>query len=396
MRRVAVVATVALLAMVWVPPAGAQDPSSELEQVEEEIASLTSRIEEAQAQRSNVAVELDSARARVEEVFGQLRDAQAAVEEVEAKIAAEEAELAELQRQLELLLADLAETRLAIRNTRNDLEVQVVEMYMDASTSSGASMLTFDTAADVAVGLSYTDNVAGASEQLIDGFVALQAEEERQQAAIEEREAGVEAALASLAADKEVLEAELAKVAELQAQAEQDLTDVQNLLNRINSDIAAAEQHLDGLEAESARLEDEIRAQQDTGGESPGVIGWPVSGPVTSAFGYRVHPIFGTRRLHTGVDIGVGSGVAIVAAESGTVILASPYGGYGNAVVVDHGGGLTTLYAHQSSIAVSSGQSVSRGDVVGYVGCTGYCTGPHLHFETRENGAPVDPMRYLG
>jgi len=117
---------------------------------------------------------------------------------------------------------------------------------------------------------------------------------------------------------------------------------------------------------------------------------------VTSAFGYRTHPIFGTKRLHTGIDIGVGYGTPILAAESGVVILSGGYGGYGNAVVIDHGGGLSTLYAHQSSIAVGNGARIARGDVVGYVGCTGYCTGAHLHFETRENGSPVDPMKYLG
>lgn len=396
MRRIAVVAGLVVLALAVVPPAGAQDPSTELERVEQEIASLTAQIEAAHNERSGVATELDAARARVDEVFGELQAAQAAVDEVQGRIDDEEARLAELQRQLELLLADLAATKLALTETRQDLEIQVVEMYINASSTMGATMLTFESAADVAIGLSYSDDVAGASEQLITGFVALQAEEERQRAAIESREADVEQTLVDLGEDKKTLEAEVARVAELQAQAEQDLTDVQNLLNRINSDIAAAEQHLDGLEAESARLEDEIRAQQSSGGQSPGAIGWPVAGPVTSSFGYRVHPIFGTRRLHTGVDIGAGSGVPIYAAESGTVIVAQGYGGYGNAVVVDHGGGLTTLYAHQSSIAVSNGQSVARGDVVGYVGCTGYCTGPHLHFETRENGAPVDPMKYLG
>lgn len=99
--------------------------------------------------------------------------------------------------------------------------------------------------------------------------------------------------------------------------------------------------------------------------------------------------------MHTGIDLGSVAGASIHAAGNGTVILAGSWGGYGRTVVIDHGGGLSSLYAHQSSIAVSEGQNVLAGDVIGYIGCTGFCTGPHLHFEVREAGAPVDPMHWL-
>ncbi len=122
---------------------------------------------------------------------------------------------------------------------------------------------------------------------------------------------------------------------------------------------------------------------------------WPLVGRLSSGFGTRVHPIFGTRRLHTGLDLGGRSGEPIYAAKGGVVISAGWRGGYGNAVVIDHGDGLTTLYAHQSSIAVSAGQSVAIGEVIGYVGSTGWSTGPHLHFELRYNGSPIDPLPYL-
>jgi len=378
-------------------PATAADPQSELERIQDEIASLESQIAAAEAEKSAAAQQLSGAQARVQEILGELTAAQEAVDVVKASIASEEANLAELQSQLEKLEHDLAETRAEIASTQSDLEVQVVQMYMDASTAGGTAVLAFDSAADVAVGLAYSAGLAANSEDVIDGFVALRKEEERQQADVDTRKAGVEEVLAGLEADRQVLETDLARVRELQAQAEEDLVAAQNILNQINADIRAAEQHKDGLEAESARIEEEIRRlQQSSGGSSPGAIGWPVSGPVTSAFGYRTHPIFGTKRLHTGIDIGVGYGTPILAAESGVVILSGGYGGYGNAVVIDHGGGLSTLYAHQSSIAVGNGARVARGDVVGYVGCTGYCTGAHLHFETRENGSPVDPMKYLG
>jgi murein DD-endopeptidase MepM/ murein hydrolase activator NlpD len=122
---------------------------------------------------------------------------------------------------------------------------------------------------------------------------------------------------------------------------------------------------------------------------------WPVNGSVGSGFGPRIHPISGGSRVHTGVDIGASSGTPIKAADDGIVVMAGPNGGYGNWTLIDHGGGLATGYGHQSSIGVSRGQRVSRGEVIGRVGSTGASTGPHLHWEVRVNGNPVDPMRWV-
>ena len=146
-----------------------------------------------------------------------------------------------------------------------------------------------------------------------------------------------------------------------------------------------------GLQAASsqvtATLQTSGSSSYDSTPSSSGFI-WPVSGPVVSGFGIR------WGRMHEGIDIGVGYGTPIHAAASGTVVFSGWMGGYGNFVIIDHGGGLSTAYGHQSSIAVGGG-SVSQGQVIGYVGCTGHCFGDHLHFETRVNGAPVDPMGYL-
>lgn len=121
----------------------------------------------------------------------------------------------------------------------------------------------------------------------------------------------------------------------------------------------------------------------------------PVVGPITSNFGYRSHPIFGRGRFHAGTDFGAPTGAPIFAADSGTVIVAEWYGGYGNAVIIDHGNGLTTLYGHCSQLYVTVGQGVQRGQTIAAIGSTGLSTGPHLHFEVRQQGEPVEPLAYL-
>jgi murein DD-endopeptidase MepM/ murein hydrolase activator NlpD len=153
-----------------------------------------------------------------------------------------------------------------------------------------------------------------------------------------------------------------------------------------------------GLQRASASLAAQIRSAQASqssytppGDTTPSAAGfiWPVNGPVVSGFGMR------WGRMHEGIDIAAASGTPIRAAAAGRVVYAGWMSGYGNLVAIDHGGGVSTAYAHQSSMAVGNGQLVSQGQTIGYVGCTGHCFGPHLHFEVRINGAPVDPLGYL-
>jgi len=172
---------------------------------------------------------------------------------------------------------------------------------------------------------------------------------------------------------------------------QQKLTD----LSQLTAEERAAAEEIDSLQASSAALTARIQAAQAnrSGGSSstPSSAGliWPASGPVTSPFGWR------WGRMHEGIDIGASYGSGIHAAAAGTVIYCGWESGYGNLVVIDHGGNLATAYGHQSAIAVTCGQQVSQGQVIGYVGSTGHSTGPHLHFEVRINGAPVDPLGYL-
>ena len=167
-------------------------------------------------------------------------------------------------------------------------------------------------------------------------------------------------------------------------------------LSKLTAAEQAEAQEIDALQAASNDIAARIRAAQSQNGSSGATVTrssaglvWPVNGPITSPFGWR------WGRMHQGIDIGASTGTPIKAAAAGTIIYCGWESGYGNLVVIDNGGNLATAYGHQSAIAVTCGQQVAQGQVIGYVGCTGNCTGPHLHFEVRIDGNPVDPMGYL-
>ncbi|MBC7545184.1 MAG: peptidoglycan DD-metalloendopeptidase family protein [Candidatus Sericytochromatia bacterium] len=170
----------------------------------------------------------------------------------------------------------------------------------------------------------------------------------------------------------------------------------------LQSTISANERELRIMEGESNAIESMLRRliASQSRSSSPQRLGtgrfsWPVVGPITSSFGYRTHPIFKRQIFHSGLDIGVGQGVPIRAADGGRVVEAGWRGGYGKCIIVDHGGGLATLYGHCSATNVSAGQMVTKGQIIGAVGMTGYATGPHLHFEVRRDGTPVNPGAFL-
>jgi murein DD-endopeptidase MepM/ murein hydrolase activator NlpD len=196
---------------------------------------------------------------------------------------------------------------------------------------------------------------------------ALLAQQTQQTAAISARKAEEEARMAAYAAEQAALEAELRRIAAEEARR-------------------AAE------EARRARERGRSVTPPPSGGGSS--MARPVNGYITSHFGYRIHPIYGTRRLHAGTDFGAACGTPVYAAASGSVVSSGWAGGYGNRIIVSHGGGLATTYNHLSGYARRSG-SVQRGQVIGYVGTTGSSTGCHLHFEVRRNGTAVNPMGYL-
>ncbi len=191
----------------------------------------------------------------------------------------------------------------------------------------------------------------------------------------------------------------LAQKSDYQAQAQfQD-----QLIERLNSDRSALEAAQVQLEKDSQaigvliqqKVAEVAQNNQTTVVHGTGVLAYPSDAPTSSSFGWRMHPILGYRRFHAGLDFAASYGSTIRAADSGTVIYAGWYGGYGKAVIINHGNSITTLYGHTSELYVSEGQTVQRGQAIAAVGSTGLSTGPHLHFEVRLDGTPVDPMNYL-
>lgn len=212
---------------------------------------------------------------------------------------------------------------------------------------------------------------------------------------VEEKKRGLEQEQRQLVSLRASLETEKISLERSKEEQDQNRRLVQSEIDSLKSMEAE-------LMKEAKDLENKIRElqrQKGIGGSyKGGVMAWPVSGGgrVTSPFGNRMHPILRERIFHTGIDIAAPTGTAILAANDGRVIYTGFRGSYGNTVMIDHGGGIVTLYAHASSILVSEGQDVKRGDTIARVGSTGRSTGPHLHFEVRENGNFVNPSKYIG
>ncbi len=383
------------LALALAASASAQTPESEKAAVDERIAALQSEIAESKAQEGVLTSQLSA-------VVAELEDAQAAVESAEASVSTLEAELSSARARLDELTALLARQtkrleRLQIEYAKavSILEARVRAAYIDEPPDTLAFLVSATSFDEIIDSVELLSRI-GAQDRRI----ARQVEKARVAAAAERKatigtrrlqEATVSvigsrteearAARDQLAGDRD----RLATVEELKTSA---LTDTRETR-------AEYLQEVEALAAQSAELASRIQAAQEgagsTGTGQPSAAGfiWPCDGVVVSGFGMR------WGRMHEGIDIGCAYGTPNRAAASGTVIYSGWLGGYGNLIVVDHGNGLSTAYAHASSLLVGVGQSVSQGETVSLVGSTGNSSGPHLHFEVRVNGQAVDPLFYL-
>ncbi|MBQ1612313.1 MAG: peptidoglycan DD-metalloendopeptidase family protein, partial [Alphaproteobacteria bacterium] len=222
----------------------------------------------------------------------------------------------------------------------------------------------------------------------------------KQMMALKERTAKLEKIKNDIAAQKRYLAESINEINSQKRSIQKEIAQNQNMINKLKNDRAAYEKSERELARQSASLQSMLSAYSNSTvkSASAGFVR-PIGGKITSPFGWRTHPIFKSRSFHSGVDIAGPNYGSIKASNSGKVIYTGWYGGYGKVVIIDHGviGGkpTTTLYAHMSSIKVSNGQDVVKGQVIGLEGTTGYSTGPHCHFEVRINGKPNNPMNYI-
>lgn len=371
--------TAAALAAALVLGSAAPSVADDLE---DQLADLQSQISSAQAEQA-------SAQEIINAVMGRLAAIQADLDAANAeldRIRGEQARLNEQIRQNEIALQkaiDDLHARQAI------LARRVRAIYIHGQLNYVDVIIGSRSFSDFANRLELLKRIIRADFSLILEIQDKQRQIEARRAELEQEKAQLDALEADAQKQQEAIEAK---------KAEQ-----QSALEEARQHKAAAEQMERELQEASAdvqaRIEARLREQQAGGGYTgvvgSGQLGWPCSGPITSPFGYRVHPIFGIEISHAGIDIGVPEGTPVHAADSGTVIEADWISGYGYTVIIDHGNGIQTLYAHNSALIAGAGQSVSKGEVVAYSGQTGNVTGPHCHFEVRISGSPVDPMGYL-
>jgi murein DD-endopeptidase MepM/ murein hydrolase activator NlpD len=327
---------------------------------------------------------------RIDRLQGQvaaLRNREAAVQR---KLDAKQAQLDRAVAELKQEKAHLIVLRARLKRALIGLRRRLVSIYESGTPDVLTVILNSKGWSDLATRTEYLNRLQDQDQLLIGRVRDLR----NQTRAVVDRLRAVrdriKAARDSIAARKRELQRTRSSIEARQSQLERARGKREDALARIRDNEQRLEGDVSDLQAKiAAQLAGaSVLPAGPIRGGSSGLI-WPVNGPIVSGFGMR----WGS--MHEGVDIAVPGGTPIRAAASGSVAIAGPSGGYGNYTCVDHGGGLSTCYAHQSSIAVSTGQSVSQGAVIGYVGCTGHCFGDHLHFEVRVNGQAVDPMGYL-
>jgi murein DD-endopeptidase MepM/ murein hydrolase activator NlpD len=365
-----------------------------------ELDRLREGYDEAAAEEAGLLARYEQSRARTNELDVQVAGLDRQVAAVGAEVAAAEARLAAAEARRKAAFPRLVRVRRELLAAVDELHDQAVAAYMGSDTNQLTGLLLkSETVRQVTLTASYAGALATNQERVIARHEVLEAKVEKGAKALEQDRVKAAAERDQLAARKAELDGARAQLAQVRAAAASEVATQSALLDQVRARKAEYERRLAALQSDSdtiGALLRRLQAGQPVVPRGDGSLSMPISGArLSSMFGWRVHPIFGTRRLHAGVDLSAGTGTPIRAADDGFVVWADWRGGYGLATVIDHGGALATLYGHQSRQIVRAGQTVSRGQVIGYVGSTGFSTGPHLHFETRILGTPVDPLGYL-
>lgn len=356
---------------------------------------LKEQILEAGAQEAGALQALQDIRDRKAPIDAKVAELDAQMADVMARLAPLEDQVAQLDAQLSDAQARLEARQAEYEAARAEVQKSASHIYRSARRGAAYDVVTASRPKDLVQGSKYLDRVNEDQRAIVRTATELRNLVEAERKQISAKRADADAAAQEVAKVRDQVAALRAEVEPARAQAAAEAKAEEDQIAAIRGQKAQWEREWAELQA----ISDSIAAQLRNNGSGSGVAGAcqfrPTPGPVVSGFGNRNNPIGGGTGFHAGLDIAASSGTPIRACRSGTVVIAGWQGGYGNAVVIDHGGGMATLYGHQSQIAVSVGEQVLAGEVIGYVGSTGNSTGPHLHFEVRISGNPVDPTPYL-
>jgi len=358
---------------------------------QEKLARLQQKVENANKQEGVLTSSIAAANARVNSLRGSVANAESKLARLQIEVGRHQQRLAQVKNVYEQQshLLELAQRQFDAAEHR--LAQRLVAIYESDQIDTVAVMLSAKSLSNAVDRLEYLSAVSAldqrvAREALVakTRISAIRKRTGRLLARIDAETRTVTLRASQVLETRDRLSSTRDRLRTERNKQERTLAGVRESKENWLSDIAA-------LQAGSADIAARIRGAGSHSSATPSAAGliWPVQGVLTSPYGMR------WGRMHEGIDIGASSGTPIYAAAGGTVIYAGWEGGYGNLTVIDHGNGLATAYGHQSQIAVSSGQTVSRGQLIGYIGSTGHSTGPHLHFEVRVNGTPVNPLSYL-
>ena len=351
----------------------AADKRAELNDVKQQMEQMQARKEEARQKAENASAQLD-------EIVSSLNALQAQANELQQKNDALQSKINENQAQLEKKQREVEERMKIYRKRLRDIyingQINYLDVLLGAKDFSDFSSRMY------------------LLQKIISSDLAMLEQMKRDAEEINARKEQLAAEMKEIKATQTELETKKARVSKLREQRAQ-------VLYKAQEEESASQAEYDRLLAISENITAMLRNMESSrGGASAGRGGtgrfmWPCNGTITSYYGWRTHPIFGTTKYHSGMDIAVDYGTPIQAADSGTVVYSGWLGGYGNCVMIDHGGGLVTLYGHNDSLTVGEGQYVDKGTVIAYAGSTGYSTGPHCHFEVRLHGELTEPLNYL-
>ena len=345
------------------------DAQAALDEIRGEQSALNSELQKGKAVENDLNKEIKALEANIATLNLEISELGASINLTQEKI--NNAEL-----QLNQVEADIAEQQKALGD-------RLAAMYMNGNVGFVEVVLGSSSISDLMTNLDRVQMVYEQDKEMLEELEVQQKVIQAQREYLDGLRADLQVAKDTEAEKKELLDADKATVADKKAAVAQD--------NK------ALEEQLDALNAEANALIAEILKLQGDGDFIGGDFTWPAPGisRTTSEFGNRLHPIFKTYKLHTGLDIGAPTNTTIVASNAGTVIKAGWNNSYGYMVMIDHGGGIVTLYAHNSSLLVKQGDVVYKGQAISKSGSTGNSTGPHLHFEVRVNGQYVDPRNYV-